>query len=111
MEIVYKNKKVEKLCKDYNYAKRMLPLKQAQKLYKAINFIEQASDLSAVLNFRPFNFHDLKGDRKGQYAIDIGSRRDGYRLIMEFDTDKVTVFSKPTSVKIVEIIEMGMHYE
>lgn len=111
MIIKYANKKIEKVCLDLDYAKRKYPEKIAKELHKAKNFIISSETLLDVMNYKPYNFHDLKGDRKGQYAIDIGGRKGGYRLICSFQEEKEIVFAE--LIKITEIIlkEMGNHYE
>lgn len=80
-----------KECTNIKIARKHYGEKIALRLLKAINFIESSSNLKALINNRIYNFHKLSGDRKNQYAIDIGSRRDGYRLILEFDQDDVFV--------------------
>lgn len=111
MNIQYHNNKIEKSCTNYKFAKKQYNEKIADRLFKAINFIEEAESLKSVIEYRPFHFHDLNRDRKGEYAIDIGSRRDGYRLILMFYETKDEVFNN--AVNITEIIfkEMGNHYE
>lgn len=60
----------------------------------------------------PFHFHDLKGNRKGQYAIDVDGRRSGYRIVLKpIDEDITDVFSVAKSVKIILVWEVGNHYE
>lgn len=109
MKIIYRTKKLEKQCTNLKTAKKDYGDKIARKLLQAINFIQQAPNLSLIINYRPFHFHDLKADREGQYAIDIGSRRDGYRLIMKFDEG--AVFEKSVYIEDVYLLEMGKHYE
>ncbi|KGF10826.1 MAG: hypothetical protein KHZ78_07560 [Peptoniphilus sp. oral taxon 375] len=111
MYIIYDNNKIKKTCTNYRFAKKEYREKIADRLFKAINFIENAESLKSVIEFKPFNFHDLTKDRKGQYAIDIGTRRDGYRLILLFNETKDEVFNN--AINITEIIfkEMGNHYE
>lgn len=111
MYITYANKKIEKLCNNYKYSKTKLPDKIATKLMQAINFIENATSLKAIMEYGPYKFHDLKGKRDGQYAIDIGSRRDGYRLILTFKETKEEVFSNSIEITEVNIKEMGNHYD
>lgn len=111
MQINYDNNKIKKICTDYKFAKKNYREKIAIKLYQAINFIENAETLRSVMEFTPFHFHDLKGDRLGQYAIDIGSRRDGYRLILLFEESKDEVFNNAINITEVIFKEMGKHYE
>lgn len=109
MKIFYKNKKLEKQCTNLKIAKKEYGDKVAIRLFKAINFIQEVPNLSMVINFRAYHFHNLKGDRNGQYAIDIGSRRDGYRLIMEFNEEDV--FKNAICIENIYLVEMGKHYE
>ncbi|MET3616609.1 proteic killer suppression protein [Peptoniphilus olsenii] len=111
MQISYDNNKIKKLCTDYKFAKKNYIEKIAKKLYQAINFIENAENLKSVMEYRPFYFHDLKGDRSGQYAIDIGSRKDGYRLIILLEKPKDEVFNNAINITEVIFKEMGKHYE
>lgn len=98
-----------KECTNIKIARKHYGEKIALRLLKAINFIVSSSNLKALINNRIYNFHKLSGDRKNQYAIDIGSRRDGYRLILEFDQDDV--FVKAVEIDELTIKEMGNHYE
>lgn len=109
MKIFYNNKKLEKQCTNLKIAKKEYGDKIGRKLFKAINFIQEAPNLSLIINFRSYHFHNLKGDRSGQYAIDIGSRRDGYRLVMEFNEEDV--FRDAIYIEDIYLVEMGKHYE
>ncbi len=111
MVIEYENKKIKKVCTDLKTAKKNYPDKIARKLHKVINFIEISNSLQDIINYSPFHFHSLKGDRLGQYAIDVGSRRDGYRLIVSFDQDKGEIIENSIKIKEILIKEMGNHYE
>lgn len=82
MEINFKNNKTEKICRDITYAKKQLPTIVAEKLVAHINYIEQANCFSDIIEYKPFRFHKLQGDRKDEYALDIG-RKTGYRIIIE----------------------------
>ena len=56
MEIRYFNKKVEEICNSLDAAKKKYPLKTAEKLIKAVNFIENAVCLNDIVNFPLFIF-------------------------------------------------------
>ena len=93
MQIQYNNKTVEKQCTNLRIAKKDFSDKVAQKLHKLVNFIESADNLASVIAFPTYHFHDLKGDREGEYALDIDGRRGSYRLIVCFD-DRITCFDR-----------------
>lgn len=83
MHIEYRDKDVKEICTNLCTAKKKYPEKIAKKLMRTINFIENAESLQDVIQYQPFHFHNLKGGKKGQYAIDIDGRRSGYRLIIK----------------------------
>ncbi len=112
MHIEYGNKKTEEICTNLHTAKRKYPEKVAIKLMRAINFIENAESLQDVIRYGPFNFHDLKGDRKGQYAIDIDGRRGSYRIVLKpVDESSTDIYATAKSIKIVLVWEVSKHYE
>lgn len=103
--------KLEKIVQIIRKQKKKYGEKVADKLFHAINFIDNAESLKTVISYRPFHFHDLKGDRKGQYVIDIGSRKDGYRLILLFNETKDEVFNNSLNITDIIFKELGNHYE
>ena len=55
--------------------------------------------------------HELKYERKGQFAIDLG-KTTGYRLIIEPVTvNKENEIISYESINIIEIMEVSNHYE
>ncbi len=116
MEIHYKNSKTKRLCSQYKRAKKEINSIVADKLMMAINFIESAETLLDVKNYPPFRFHELKGNRKRTYAIDLG-KRTGYRLILKpvsIKGEEIKVeegFYQFEIIKVVEISEVSPHYE
>lgn len=112
MHIVYKDKDVEKICNDINEAKKKYPTKIAKKLMKVINFIKSADSLQDIIQYSPFYFHDLKGKRKGQYAIDIDGRRSSYRLILKpMNENSTDIYANAKSIEIIMVWEVSKHYE
>ena len=115
MEIEYRNKKVKKQCTELKQAQRDFGPKIARKLLKLLkllNFIECAESLSSVINNRIYNFHALKGDRNGEYALDVDGRRSPYRLIVTFESSGINdVFSNSIIIQSIEIEEVSKHYE
>ena len=117
MEICYETKDAEKKCTDFSYAKKKLPKDVAEKLASHINYIEQAEKFSDIINYPPFNFHKLLGDRKGYYALDVG-RRLGYRIIIEPLDDNGDSLIKENDMKIITnctkivlVLEVTNHYD
>lgn len=112
MQISYRNKKVSQQCTKLGKAKQDFPSKVALKLHRLVNFLESAETLKDVISFKSYNFHDLKGDKLGQYAFDIDGRASSYRLIVSFEgISKETIFSDASSIQLIEIEEVSKHYE
>lgn len=86
--------------------------KIAVKLHQLITFLEAADSLASVIAFPRYHFHQLKGKRQGQFALDIDGRRSSYRLIVEFrDEDVEKVFPSAVEIEILKIEEVSNHYE
>ena len=117
MEIVrYGNNKTRKLCSDSKQAKKVLGELVAEKLFAALNFIESASTLNDVACFPTYHLHQLSGDKKDLFAMDLG-RKLGFRLIIKPDSplnreeDKLDFNSKCSVVKCIIVLEVSNHYE
>lgn len=118
MQVRYKNARLQKLCTDLKEAKKNLSGEVPGKLMGTINYINNANNLKDIINYSPFHFHSLKGNRKGQYAIDIGGRKTGYRLIfIAINNDGTTcannqVYSATAiNIVIIQVEEVTNHYE
>lgn len=116
MNILYKDKNIEKQCKDYKIAIKKYNKLVAEKLHGVINFIEDADNLMDVKSIPNYRLHPLKGDKKGEYAIDLGKKL-GFRLIIvpldpkgeRWDTtDETTIYN---STSIIIAMEVTNHYE
>ena len=110
MKVQYKNKKVEELCENEKEAIKKLNKWVAEKLIFTIEFLKNANSLKDVNDFVPFRLHELKGNRKGQLAMDLG-RRLGYRLIIEPVMLNVAGIIFYEKINIVEVVEVSNHYE
>ena len=112
MRLIYTNKTVEKQCTELRRAKKDFSDKIAVKLHLLINFLEAADSLASVTAFPKYHFHQLKGKRQGQFALDIDVRRSSYRLIVGFrEEDVEKVFSTPIEIEILKKEEVSNHYE
>lgn len=112
MKISYANKKVKKQCKELKQAKKDFPMKIAKKIFKLVDFIEAAENLESLINMPTYRFHDLKGNKKGLYALDIDGPRSPYRLIVSFDNTNIDkVFTDSISIEVIIIKEVSKHYE
>lgn len=79
MNITFATTKLEKFANQYKVAVSKLGLKRAKKLKQRLDDLSAASSLEDV-RYLPGKYHELKGDRKGQWACDLDQP---YRLIFE----------------------------
>ena len=80
MKILYKSKVVEKQFSSKYKKTWKDPKEVKRKLEAAENFIVSSSSLLDIVNYPPFHFHGLHGDRKGEWSIYLGNT--GYRVTM-----------------------------
>lgn len=124
MEIKYKNKEVENICTSISAAKKYFggDEKMAISLFSRINLLRSAEVIKDIIVLPYLNFHKLvnKGKKKnfdGYFAIDVKSRKDKWRVILQplnqnkepFDPCNIALIA--VEVRIVEIKEVSCHYE
>ena len=119
MKIVYSNNKVKQQCTDIKTAAKLFggDRKMAISLMSRINAIEQASVIKDIIVIPSFHFHNLKGNLKSYFAIDVKTHRDKWRIILRPLDENEQVFDPcnidkiASAVHIVEIREVSAHYE
>ena len=123
MELIYTNEKTKQQCTDLKAAQRLFggDKKMALSLLSRVNALMQAETIKDIIIQPPFHFHKLenfKGNNLGGYfAIDVKTRRDPWRLILEplnedkqpYDNCNIDEIAR--YVRIVEIKEVSRHYE
>ena len=119
MQLLYNNSKVQKQCTDLKTAKKLFGgnAALATSLFARINAMQQASVIKDIVMMPTFHFHKLSGNMDGFFAIDVKTRRDPWRIIIQpFDENVVffvffffVVFAGV--VRIVEVKEVSNHYE
>ena len=119
MKILYANKKTERQCTDLKEASKLFGGNKtlALSLHARINAIEQAEVINDIRVLKPFRFHNLSGNYKGYFAVDVRNIKDKWRIILQ-PLDENEKFYNPChideiakKVRIVEIIEVSAHYE
>ena len=81
MEILFENSRVKKICEQQKEAERKLGSLCAKKLRARISDLESASRVTDLVAGNP---HPLKGDRDGQFALNL---HGGYRLVFSPSND------------------------
>lgn len=93
----------------------------AKSLLARINALKQAETIKDIIVMPTFHFHKLMNkdgrNLEGYFAIDVKSRKDLWRIILEpLDENKepynpCNIDEIAQYVRIVEIMEVSKHYE
>lgn len=113
MKILYKNKKIEKLCSDKKVAIRELGLKVASKLFQALFILKEAHSLNEIFAIKTFNLHPLNGELKGKYSLYLG-KMTGFRLILVLLNQEENKKYDENTIEYINVImieEVSNHYE
>lgn len=117
MNIKYRTAKLEGECTVLKKAKKKYGSIVAEKLFATIEYIEASASLVDVREYPSFHFHNLKGDKKGLYAIDLG-RKLGWRLLVqpldaigEPCTTDIVFSTKAIEIIDINVEEVTNHYE
>lgn len=107
MEITFSDKKFEKLVNDDRKLVNEFGKVRAAKIKARLTQLRYADTLDDVRNL-PGNFHELRSNRKGQWACDL---EQPYRLIFTPHEDPIPtnehgqyIWVEITGVEILEII-------
>lgn len=123
MELVYADAKTEEQCTSLKAAKKLFGgnIALANSLLARINALKQADVIKDIIVQPIFHFHKLENksgrNLEGYFAIDVKSRRDQWRIILEpLDENKepyvpCNINEISQNVRIVEIMEVSKHYE
>jgi toxin HigB-1 len=102
MEITFSDHKLQKLCEQLKIANKKLGKDCARKLRSRLADLEAATSVQDLVAGRP---HPLKGDRIGQFALDL---QGGKRLVFESANDPIPYqedgsiyWAQVTAVRIV----------
>jgi proteic killer suppression protein len=96
VNITFKNKKLNKYAEDFNLCSKQMGSRRTDLFFKRLNALKVVDSLDDVKAF-PGRFHELTGDRKGQWSCDLDHP---YRLIFE-----PLVVQGKMNIQIVEIVD------
>ena len=109
MLIYFKTKKLQKICSKQKEAIKKLGSIMAQKLQQRMMELSAADSLDDVSTLRPTRCHPLKGNRAGQFSVDL---EHPYRLIFipanDVTPDKKDSnldLSKIDAIEIIDIVD------
>ena len=86
MEISFRKRKLEKIFNDEQRLVREYGQQMADQIMDRMFLLYKVETLAEVPTDKPFRCHQLAGDRKGEYAVDL---RHPHRLVFEPDHDPV----------------------
>ena len=96
MYITYKNKKLEKICTSAKTAEKLYGTKMAEKIQQRVDEISASDTVEMMIQFHIGRCHQLKQNRKGQYAVDLVHP---YRLVFEKNGEEIQI------ANIMEIVD------
>ena len=98
MEISFRTKKLQKQYEKSVEAEKAYGQQVARRFISRINTLKKAIDFNELYTLSGWNFHPLKGNRKGEFAITLTGF---WRLIITNDGD---------TFDIAKIEEVSDHY-
>lgn len=111
MEIYFADKDLENYAKDERLCVRKMGQKQAEIFYKRLDQLRNAQTLEDV-RYLPGHYHELSGDRKGQWACDLEQPN---RLIFEPMEKPIPTTEAGTyiwlAIKAVDIVEITNYHD
>lgn len=123
MELVYASEKVKTQCTSVKAARKLFGGNNAlaTSLHARINALGQANTIKDIIAQPTFHFHKLSNmhgkNLEGYFAIDVKSRRERWRIIIQPLDDNKNPFIPcyidqiAEYVRIIEITEVSKHYE
>ncbi len=106
MDITFDNNELEKLANDYSGCQKEMGQVRAKLYNKRLGDLRNACTLEDVRNL-PGHYHELTGDRKGQWACDLNHP---YRLVFEPHEQPIPVNEHGQfiwlEIKGVEVLEV-----
>ena len=117
MDILYKNKTIEKQCTDLKEAKKLYGC-YGENILGRINLLVAMKSFQDVCNYPGLNCHLLSGKLNGYWSIDVKGRKCSLRIILcplNGDGEKVKIdddFANECKlINIIFIEEVSNHYE
>lgn len=88
MQVNYKNRQIEKICTNASAATKKYGPRTAGLIHQRVDEIYAADSVEMLVQFRIGRCHQLVGDRKGQFAMDL---EHPLRLVFEVIRDEIQI--------------------
>ena len=123
LKVLFSSDKLEEQCKSKALAKKLLGGNEilAISLLARINALMQADTIKDIVVQPSFHFHKLHNKNgknlEGYFAIDVKSRKDAWRIILQPLDENEKPFVPchidqiSSIVRIVEVSEVSKHYD
>ena len=109
MKITFRRRKLQRQFESQRELERAHGTQVARKIAERMTVLQHAPVLLDVPGSKPERRHELAGDRKGQYAVDVGR---GLRLVFEPWHDHIPIrddgsvdLSRITAIRILEVVD------
>lgn len=109
MDIFFKTRKLERICSKEKQMAKELGVKMQRKLKQRLMELKAAETLEMISHLPPPRLHELTGNRKGQYSVDL---EYPYRLLFIVANEPVPQNasggidkSLVTEIEIIEIAD------
>ncbi len=108
VEVTFTDKKLKKLSADYDKCRHKMGDKRAKLFVTRLNALRDATTLEDVRNL-PGRFHELTGNRKGQWTCDLDQP---YRLVFTPHENPIPenehgqyIWLEIKGVEVIEIVD------
>jgi toxin HigB-1 len=89
MYIEFGSRRLEEAASSFDTSSRTFGVPIGRKYIQRLAVLRAADKFNQLYGFHALRFHELKGDREGQYSIFL---TENYRLIIEkIDEDKIHI--------------------
>jgi len=102
LEVSFKDKELERCALDASYGLRKLGVSRSKLFWRRLDNIRQSENFECLRSL-PGHFHELTGNRAGEWACDLDQP---YRLVFragEYADGKIWI--EITSAEILEIVD------
>ena len=96
MEVIYKNRKLQKVCEDAYTAQKAYGARMAELIQQRIDELHSAPNVEMMVQFKIGRCHLLHNNRRGQYALDL---EHPYRLVFTVNDNVIKI------AKVEEIVD------
>ena len=107
MKLHFKTRKLEKICNSKKESDRAWGERRAEVVRRRLFQLVSVENLGMIETIPPARLHPLKGDRQGQWAVDVVHP---FRLVFEICDEPVPLLedggvdkSRVTEIRIVEV--------